>query len=55
MAKETKDLKSVFALRKAKEEKKTNKVEVTIESKLLPFITRFGQEKIDGWKQQNSG
>jgi hypothetical protein len=55
MAKETKDLKSVFALRKTKEAEKTKAVEVTAEAKLLPFITRFGQEKLDGWKHQNSG
>jgi hypothetical protein len=54
MAKENKDLKSVFASRKAKEEEKTNKVEVKTEEKLLPFVTRFGQEKLDAWKKQHN-
>lgn len=54
MAKETKDLKSVFALRKAKETEKTTNVDVATEVKILPFVARFGQEKIDAWKKQNN-
>lgn len=54
MAKENKDLKSVFASRKAKEIEKKSKVEVPTEEKLLPFVTRFGQDKLDAWKKQHN-
>lgn len=55
MAKENNDLKSVFALRKAKETEKEKTAEVPTQEKLLPFIARFSKEKLDAWKQQNNG
>lgn len=55
MSKENKNLKSVFASRIAKEAEKTKSEEVSEDEKTLPFITRFGQEKLDKWKQENNG
>lgn len=51
MAQETKDLKSVFATRKAKEQKKDTK-EVTAVNDITPFVVKFTQEKIDTWNKQ---
>ncbi len=51
MAQETKDLKSVFATRKAKEQKKDTK-EVTAVNDIAPFVAKFTQEKIDTWNKQ---
>lgn len=45
------DLKSLFANRQAKEAAKSAPQAVTSESKAA-FIARFGQEKLDQWKQQ---
>jgi hypothetical protein len=47
----SKDLKSVFASRKAKEEKKETTV-ATAGIDLAPFIAKFTQEKIDTWNKQ---
>jgi hypothetical protein len=51
MSNDTKDLKSVFASRKAKEEKKETTV-ATSGIDLAPFIAKFTQEKIDTWNKQ---
>ena len=46
---QAKDLKSAFANRKAKE---VAKIEA---NDLTPFIAKFGQAKLDEWKEQNGG
>ena len=46
-----KDLKSVFASRKAKEEKKDTK-QVSTVNDIAVFVAKFTQEKIDTWNKQ---
>lgn len=48
------DLKSVFANRQAKEVEKVKPTAETSDAKAA-FIARFGQEKLDNWKQQFGG
>ncbi|EKT3967126.1 hypothetical protein NTJ12_002207 [Flavobacterium psychrophilum] len=55
MAKEDKDLKSVFASRKAKEVEKAKVTEVETTNNLDVFVARFGQDQIDKWKKQFAG
>ncbi|SNB26502.1 hypothetical protein NO004_40050 [Flavobacterium psychrophilum] len=55
MAKEDKDLKSVFASRKAKEVEKAKVTEVETTNNLDVFVARFGQDPIDKWKKQFAG
>lgn len=45
------DLKAIFATRKAKEAAKVAPQKETSDSKAA-FIARFGQEKLDRWKQE---
>ncbi|HFG0470817.1 hypothetical protein [Flavobacterium psychrophilum] len=55
MAKEDKDLKNVFASRKAKEVEKAKATEVETTNNLDVFVARFGQDQIDKWKKQFAG
>lgn len=48
------DLKSLFANRQAKEAEKTAPTSDNSDAKAA-FIARFGQEKLDTWKQQFGG
>lgn len=48
------DLKALFANRQAKEAEKVKPTAETSDAKAA-FIARFGQEKIDTWKQQFGG
>jgi hypothetical protein len=49
------DLKAVFAARRAKEDDKAKNAKVAVIKDLNPFVTRFGQAKIDEWKNLFSG
>lgn len=49
------DLKTAFAKRKAIEKEKETEKAVEKVDNLDVFVTRFGQEKLDIWKQQFSG
>lgn len=49
-----KELNSIFANRKAKEAEKAKPTADTSAAKAV-FIARFGQEKLDAWKQQFGG
>lgn len=51
---QTEDLKTLFATRKAKEDEKAKPTADTSGAKAA-FIARFGQEKLDAWKQQFGG
>lgn len=53
MENKSKDLKSAFASRKAKEEKKEKTVAPS-QIDIAPFVARFSQEKIDGWNAQHA-
>jgi hypothetical protein len=55
MSKDTKDLKSVFASRIAKETEKAKVTEDKNSNNLDVFVKRFGQEQLDKWKQQFPG
>lgn len=49
--KQTADLKTIFASRKAKEADKLKPADDTLKAKEA-FIERFGKEKLDDWKEQ---
>lgn len=50
-----KDLKTAFAKRKAIEAEKAKDKTIAKVDNIDAFVAKFGQEKIDSWKQQFSG
>lgn len=48
----SKDLKTAFANRKAKEEKKVKELEPKTENNIDVFVKRFTKENLDKWKVQ---
>lgn len=55
MKKNTTNIKNVFAKRKATELEKEKARDNTQVKDLTPFIDRFGQKKLDEWKQDFGG